>query len=34
MIELKLVLESIGIITLSGLLSGVYPALKAERIKP
>jgi putative ABC transport system permease protein len=34
MIDFRLVLESIGIITLIGLLSGIYPAFRAARIKP
>lgn len=33
-IDLPLVLKSIGIITFIGLISGIYPALRAARIKP
>ncbi len=33
-IDLLLVLKSIGIITLIGLISGIYPALRAARVKP
>ncbi len=34
MIDFVLAAKSIGIITLIGLLSGIYPALRAARIKP
>lgn len=34
MIDISLALKSIGIITLIGLLSGVYPAYRAAKIKP
>lgn len=33
-IDLPLILKSVGIITIIGLISGVYPALRAARIKP
>jgi putative ABC transport system permease protein len=33
-IDPLLILRSIGIITAIGLLSGIYPALRAARIKP